>query len=821
MPAIRLNSYEEVWALACQKSAELMELSAGDMDWEAMAGSANMSISDFVEKRLIGLEDYLVGLSRRLAVARRRLEHVVPETDSPRKEVAEIFVEHYKELFEQHLDNKAASLAFVEANNFLYDRQYIIPDEVKREIREKNSQNAREIARTSEEIQIYDQIFASFFRSRAIPDRAPTDQSEIEAEERVFARLAQVLPQGAKYEPYKRREGYVNRQAMVMEPVSATMVIEPNAVIGVTMENFQEKLASPKKADREWGYGTFDKMMEGIYTDDELRGIRDSQKSLLDTVFVDGKNVREWLPKEEVESEKDYEARAKCQVVACALAGKGKIDICPLRKEGEEYNMGDPVSMRVKVNLEEEIPVWKRALRFLHIKSETKKEKAERVSLEDLGKEERLQTVRRQVRRRPADTSWQDEFEIIEKKDIREARKKEQKKNLDGEELKKQEHREQQRQIVEAAVTRESQRPAADDQIYFGFMMEDGSNIQNKINDAVRFQENGEDMNTLDTVFRQTTRHNLVRAYALTRGLSLEQILSDDPALNSRKAEIGREFIEKITMMSESEYAAAQNTETGYKQYRDNKKEELFQMAQDMYQALMVLPYEPMKDMEPETLAAGYERYSFMRGVSKDFEQSFKLVSKLHEEEMGDMVSKLRPMGELRHLVSYCEFLKSDFYVWKDNGQRMDEEETLVCKGIIGKENLKRYLEDTSGCKTCGEISEKVGMQWLDETVMFEVELQEKMFSDTQFYQDVANHLITGKNPVCFFDRQAHKYIMGTAQEIGQRMKAAEAGQEGKVAVGLDELKEERKPLKKTAYEKKKPENEKVKEETHNNIKKR
>lgn len=820
MPAIRLNSYEEVWALACQKSAELMELSVGEMDWDAIAGSANMSISDFVEKRLVGLEDYLVGLSRRLAVARRRLEHVVPERDSPRKEAAEIFVEHYKEIFEQHLDNKAEAQAFVEANNMLYDRQYIIPDEVKREIRERNSQNALKIDQMSEEIQIYDQLFASFFRSRAIPDRAPTDQLEIQAEERVFARLAQVFPQGEEYEPFKRREGYVNQQALVMEPAFATMVIEPNEVIGVTMENFQEKLASPKKADREWGYGTFDKMMEGIYTDDELRGIRDSQKSLLDTVFVDGKNVRQWLPKGEAESEKDYEARAKCQVVACALAGKGKIDICPLRKEGEEYNMGDPVSMQVKVNLEEEIPVWKRALRFFHIKSETKKEKAERISIEDLGKEERQEAVRRQVRRRPADTSWQD-FETIEKRDIntadRRVRMREQKGDM--EELRQEERREQRRQVMEAAVTKEIQFQHEDDQAYFGFLKEGGSDIGQRIADAVRFEENGTEMHTMDTLPRQVSRRSIVRLYAMTRGMSLEQVVSDDPALNERKAEIGREFIEKITMMSEREYAAAQNPGTGYEQYRDNKKEELFQMARDMCQALTDLPYELPKDLEPETLAAVYEQAAFMRSASKDFEQSFKMVEELHKEEMDEMIEKVRPLGELRHMINYCDFLASDSYVRPDIMQQTDF--STVCKGFIGKESLKRFITDTSSCKTYGELSEIISEQWLLKNAAFETGATERLVVDSQLYKDVADNLITGKNPVCFFDQQAREYVVGSPREISQRMMAAEAGHEGKVPVGLDELKEERKPLKKAAFEKKRLEKEIVKEESHKNIRKR
>lgn len=82
MAVTKLKTYDEVWKLARRQAGELMEEAANDMTWENIIGSDNMTISDFVEKRFIGLEDYLVSLARRLTVADERLKHV---EDSPRK----------------------------------------------------------------------------------------------------------------------------------------------------------------------------------------------------------------------------------------------------------------------------------------------------------------------------------------------------------------------------------------------------------------------------------------------------------------------------------------------------------------------------------------------------------------------------------------------------------------------------------------------------------------------------------------------------------------------------------------------------------------
>lgn len=731
MSAVKLKTYEDVWKIALQMSAELMEESAKEMDWEAIAGGTNMSISDLVEKRLVGLEDYTIQLARRLAVAGQRLEHV---EDSPRKGAANAIVENYKEWFGNYLDKKAFSFAFVEAKKLFYDPNYIIPQNVRREINRRDSENAAELDQINQERQVYDQMFTSFFKDHAIPDRMPTDPSEILAENRVFERIARIMPQGEEYAPFRTRAGYVNQPALAVNPVGATMVVEPNAVTGVTMDNFVSKLRSPnpKKADMEWGYGTFDRMMEGLYTDTNLERIRNSQNSLLETVFIDGKNVRSWLAKKDTETQEEYEARAKCEVVAYALEGKGKIDICPLREGPEGFAMADPVPMRLKVNLKEEIPVWKRALRFFHIKSETKKEKAERISMEDLREEERLGAVREQAAL------------------LRE--------------------RERVRRIAVQTEEQESRYNHKDDQAYFGFLGNSSDEIWSQMSGILQAKVEGEfgKVRLLDTMGRMPSRVNFVRLFALTRGMTLDEVLSDDPALDERKGQIGREMVEQFSLMEKEEYEKQHGEKGDYKAYLEEKRERTFAAFQEIHQRMMELPFQPMADTSLETLLANYHKNYFLGYGAGDFRQS---MSKFVKAKAPDVFEKILDdtvaIEELRHGSDYVNYLATDTAVFPDLITEM--EKGIVTNGLYAKVALEQCQKSAAGCRTCGEIPRHITPKQCENTRQLYIDMTE-FASSRRNHSDITHYLTTGQDPVCLYDPEKKAYTLGSARQIHQKV---------------------------------------------------
>lgn len=1117
MAKIRINSYEELWRLACQTTGEMMEECRNSIDWESVPYDPKTTIADMMEKRLVGADTYTMEMARAIRAAGLRLEHV---EESPRKKAAQAFLEMYKGVFEEHLDKRAEMEAMITLSSMLTDPSYEIPRPVRVEASRKGTEADRAKDQFSQDLFLYNAMFESFFKNQVIEDRAPSNISEIQSEQRVFERLNRFLPQGEEMAPFRQRGGYVAQASLDVRPRSVTMVMEPNAVTDVTVDNYVSRIrtARPKRADREWGFSTFDNMMAGIYNDDELQAIEQSGRSFIETVFIDGKSVRELYERKRKETREDYENRIKCEVVACALEGKGKIDICPFERQGNSFVMRDPIPMRVKVNLKEEVPIWKRALRFLHIKSETKKEKAERISMDDLQAEERQGRIRQQVAElrerernrqmaarevqqrkealardeelyfgflgdseeerakevrnrlvtkpehicfldtmdrydsrvnfarsyalikgltleqvlsddpalaerkreigrelmeqyslvsreeyekthgsgadyeaylqekktrvfetfreihqqllaqpyrpmadtrpetlaahyqenaqigsfavnniqcvsslvrdvnrqefntlsddfmrigqirygalfaeymasdtyvwphasadrgevatgafaraameqyqkelaqcltygdaigriaiqrqmgttnlqadmaeftsaqeknfyeaahyaesgrnpvslfdqstgmytvknvkeigdmiRQADKSWQDEFEEISASDIIRSDPKVR-------------MREQQRQMIREVIDNHVRLQKRDDEIYFGFLGESEAAIGGRMAEITRFQEDEKEFYTANTMDRQSSRVNVVRAYAMTRGMSLEQVLSEDPALDERKAQIGREFAERITILSKEEYGKLHGSEDGYEQYRTEKKEDIFKMAREIHPAMMGISYEPLADIEPETLAAGYEKGMFIRNISQDFEQSFKLMSIYHKDEMEALTDRSRAMGEYKCLGDYCKFLASDSYVSPDTGEHRDEMD--ITNAMVARENLKNYVKATKECRACGDLSAKVDERMAIAGVILTEAIYAKVSGSGEGYRQVAEDLTAGGPPVCFFDERESMYVVGDPGEIHRQMEAKGilARDGGKVKMSLDELGDGGKKLGRTGFGKK------------------
>ncbi len=724
MAVTKLKTYDEVWKLARRQAGELMEEAANDMTWENIIGSDNMTISDFVEKRFIGLEDYLVSLARRLTVADERLKHV---EDSPRKRAGQALAKDYRAMFEEHLDQKAQGLIFNQVSQLLYDRRYEIPQQVRNELIEKNTANARATAATSEDMRVYDTLFNSLFEDNVVKDRTPTDQAEIDAEQRVFGRLARAIPPDRDLEPFRTRAGYINQPALAVAPQSATMVMEPSAATDVTADNFLSKIrgAKPDRVAREWGVGTFDRMMEGIYAENDRKAIKNQKNGYLPSVFVNGKSLNQWLPQKEHESERDYQTRAKCAVVAYALEGKGKVDICPYVKAGDQYQLSGPIPMKVKVNLTEEIPVWKRALRFLGIKAETKKEKAERVSLKELNEEERLTSVREQLA------------------GIQE--------------------RERSRQMALTVVNKYNDIFDKDDQAYFGFLGDSTDVINTEIQKAL-YNEKQDYL--LATMGRGPSRTNFARLYAMSKGMTMEQVLSDDPALLDRKREIGRDMVNTFTIINESEYQKEHGDQADYQAYLAQKRREAYEVTKQIHQMVKLLPYEPMPDLSPKSLTDFYARNRFMGYALGDLFQSTSANGKkVNPAEYDTIVTEIHGMREIRHAADFVNTMTEDGYVMSHCAQEKDK--GWVVSGITAKENADRYQKDISAVTLWGQIPSRVDFQWFTTAELLRRSLAE-FADDPKNIEEYGRYLADAKNPVCVYDKRTGQYHVGKAAQIRQ-----------------------------------------------------
>lgn len=730
MAKTRINSYEELWKMACQITGEMMEECRNDIDWESVPYDSKATIADIMERRLIGADSYTMEMARAIRAAGLRLEHV---EESPRKKAAQAFLEMYKGVFEEHLEKKAEMEAMITLSSMLTDPSYEIPRPVRVEASRKGTEADRVHDQFSQDLFLYNTMFESFFKGQAIGDREPTDISEIRSEKRVFERLNRFLPQGEDMAPFRQRGGYVAQASLDIRPRSVTMVMEPNAVTDMTVDNYVARIrtASPKRVDREWGFSTFDNMMAGIYNDDELRAIKQSGRSFLETVFIDGKSVRELYGMKNNESRQDYENRIKCEIVACALEGKGKIDICPFERQENGFVMRDPIPMRVKVNLKEEVPIWKRALRFFHIKSETKKERAERISMDDLQAEERQGRIRQQVAA------------------LRE--------------------RERSRQMAAREKQQREEALSRDEELYFGFM---GDSVD-KRSEAIRkgLTVGSDQIRLLDTMDRFDSRVNFARSYALTKGLTLEQVLSDDPALAERKREIGRELMEQYGLVSREEYVKTQGSEANYDAYLQEKKTKAFETLQEMHRQVLAQPYQPMADTRPETLAVHYQENAQMRSFALNIIQCTSHdVRNVNRPEFDSVSNDFMRIGEIGYGAPFVEYMATDAYVWPhaavDGGE--------VAGGVFARAAMEQYQKDLTRCRTYGDAMGQIALQRCTGTTKLRADMAEFISAQEKNFYEAVHYAESGANPVSFFDQSNGMFTVKGAKEISEMLRQAD-----------------------------------------------
>ena len=152
MAKIRINSYEELWRLACQTTGEMMEECRNNIDWESVPYDPKTTIADMMEKRLVGADTYTMEMARAIRAAGLRLEHV---EESPRKKAAQAFLEMYKGVFEEHLDKRAEMEAMITLSSMLTDPSYEIPRPVRVEASRKGTEADRAKDQFSQDLFLY------------------------------------------------------------------------------------------------------------------------------------------------------------------------------------------------------------------------------------------------------------------------------------------------------------------------------------------------------------------------------------------------------------------------------------------------------------------------------------------------------------------------------------------------------------------------------------------------------------------------------------------------------------------------------------------
>ncbi len=745
----KVSSLDELLKFANKIHGEDVRDGIESTDWNDVELYSNMPMADFVEKRFMGMTEYDIAVEHEINRIPFRMEHIA---DSPRKTAAQVVWEKYRDCYERLTDLNLQQIILDRAQTLLDNKECAADEKTKKDLRKKNSENALELQEMTERMRTYHSFMASFFSDFAVAKPLEDQQmspAQAKAEQQVLQEIGEALPQGQEYDLYRNRAGYEEQRAMPMNPRAAVLSMNPNVITNITVDDFPDSVRgdAPSKLNREWGASTFDAMMEGIYNQGEWKTLKKDKKNLLNTVFLDGKPATSFFNGRIYgESEIDYERRVKSGIVAYALEGKGRIDVVPLKKNNGQYEFQDPIPVRVNVNIPEKVSRWNRFLRVFNLKKfETKKEKAERISMEDLNREEHLEQIRRHT------------AEMIEREN----------------------HSARNQEIIRQAEEREQ----TVDHDFFGFMIKDEKGITdeakaidqkmqkaifvpisawNKDELKLRYPE----AFLINNVWAKEIRDNLVRLHALSKGMSIEDVLSSDPALKERKEAIGREFVEIVSLKNERQFYEDQGPYEDYKAYYKDKLKKASAMIADLHNTLQDTPFDFFKGREPDDLMENYEKWHFFSTAAESLYSTTDRIKNYKREDWKEVEQKTMVILYLnRTLGRYCQWYLGNPEIYVNTAGRRFDRERVYFEALRGKLVMDYIFDRKDNVKKLGDLGAALDNNIIAASEKLMGKLDD-ISCEKNLTADIAHYLATGKDPLYYYDQTENQFIIDTPENI-------------------------------------------------------
>lgn len=791
------QTIEELLEDAKKQLAEIAEDGIKQTNWDELVFMTDVRIADFVEQRFIGMNENFIQMEHDINAAERRLENM---EESPRKKAAQTVLDLYRQSYLEATELAYMSKVYSHAQTMTITEPYksrVNLDMISRRDRLVGANGIKYLEK-KEELSIYQNMMSTFFMDNAIlrqTEEGQIDKDREKVQNAVLKKIGDKLPAGAEYDVYRTMEGYEGKQAEVLVPEAAELIMNSNVLTDVTVDSFPARIRkeNPKRLDIEWGVSTFDNMMDALYSKDELKAMKKDNKNFLDTVFFDGKPALSVLPKQkDGESRDGYLNRMKCEVVAYALEGKARMDIAPFAKTNDGYDFKKPIPVHVKVNLKEEVSAWRRFKNFLGIKPrETKKEIAERISLTELGKEDHHREIQAYIR------------EKVEMEKHHQLMKRSKEKTLES--------------VIQA------------DQDFFGKTAKDMGKIcmvtmsqetanALKISDK-EFQRIKDtkvgSVSMMKTLYRIESRVALCRLFAMTQGMTIEEIMSEDPSLKARKEEIGKAFINKVSVMSEQEYLKKNGKDADYEKYFRERQNDICDTLGDMMRCVGDQPLDFFRDPNPEKLAEDYQKGSFFTQVTQDLFQCCPLhVKNLNYKEMEALEVSMRCIGEMVHVTKYCEnYLASESCV--NPNFTNSNEKSKVINGATERAIMDKFLDDTRNVTSLMKLRDITNSDWAKSMLTLKEDVYSKVSDDPEFVAMSSRYAQTGKNPIVFFNKETKEYTIDKSDVIYGLSKAEKRGNLKELMtfeeISMNDIQESRRKHM-TPREKKKMEKQEIKE---------
>ena len=329
------------------------------------------------------------------------------------------------------------------------------------------------------------------------------------------------------------------------------------------------------------------------------------------------------------------------------------------------------------------------------------------------------------------------------------------------------------------------------------------------------YAEKTESVLFIDTFERESTRSSLCFTYALTQGMTVEQIFSDSPEAKAQKERLGRQFIEIITPIGEKQFKEKMGNDANYKEYFEIYQKNLLETFADMNQTLGNQPFDFFKNSDPKQLAADYRKADMLIAASQDLVQACpKHIKNLDITRMQEIEDVTKGIGGLSNIIEFCEkYLATDLYA-KTDAEVIDKK-TIISRTLCGKAALEIVKTQCEGFTRLNELSNAFTCDERERLAVIKTEAYSKMFNDDDLYDKCQEYMQTDKESVLYIDEKSGYYQVADpkvamAHRIAQDKELS--GPDGFEEITMEDIKTARVNWKDALKEEKSREKEALKE---------
>lgn len=641
----------------------------------------------------------------------------------------------------------------------------------------------------------------SFLNTVLIDGRPATEaiteaegESPEQSEWRLKAKIAAYILEGNKkveITPYDFSDGSVAitepipaivspRKNSVITDVYLTTVslkMEPDPSLNIKANTYPSMIRTAKPAPEHlaWGANAFDNMMKDLYTKEDLETLNTLRHSLVNTIYIDGKPANEVIPAKPGEQQELYEQRAKAEIVAYALEAEKHIQMTPYCISFDRVSLKTAIPVTPIINLEDELPQYTSWQKFQ----------------KTLGFNVPL----------PVITPTKDKANELNEK-TQEIQAKVAQATNHAIEISK---RDSQSYEMKLAKKRSDRIASHNDEAFLGYLIDgntlnEGESISDRLNATFTETISAKPVNNdkavllknilsektlkrdqpalLNTIARKESRSTLIGLYALSKGMSLDEVLSTDPKYDARKREIGAEFVNKISLMDSNTFNASEQSKGGtvsYETYLQDKKQTMTQMYADLNQTLLNQSVDFLKDCSLENITANYTRINFIAQAAVNVDQSFlEELKNQDSKEISTLADKTYHVQlGMKYIRDYCNYITSKDYAFpacdRPTKNMKDSSKDLISMGVLGRLGIEKLTRDLSSFNSTEPLTAEHAFQnfdqrWIEQTSDLNIKIVNGLEPSTLLgYSELA---AAGKNASITYDEVSKTYITAAPQTI-------------------------------------------------------